>query len=445
MNSLINIESGEGAMTELDLFSVPVTNTMIENGTYVYYQPLAPVDNADVIEFVIPGTDDYIDLSRTMLEIEGKMTLADGTVLTAATGAILPVNNFMHSLFKQVDVTLNDFQVVKGSQTYPYKAYIEKLLNFDNSFKETALTTCLWYNDTAGYLNETDGSNAGKNKGALQRQKHISLSASVQMSDKLHVDIFNINKFLLNNISVKIKLIRSLSNFYIMKGAGADLEKDYIFKITKANLKIRRVKVASSVQLAHNRVLTNLKTAKYPINYSEIKSFSAIQGSSSAAVDNVFLGAIPNRIIVGLVNANAMEGSFTENPFNFKHFDINFLSLYIDGIAFPSRPYQPDFEKNLFLPCYVDFLEGCNKFNNDKSNGISRNSYVNGNCLFVFDLTPDLSGTSEHFNLIKQGSVRLEIKFAKALPSNVNILIYGESEHLMLIDSNRTVVIDQTK
>src|SRR3981189_575 len=138
MNSLINIESAEGAMSELDLFSVPVTNTMIENGIYVYYQPLAPVDNADVIEFVIPATDDYIDLSRTFLELEGKMTLMDGTALTADTGAIFPVNNFLHSLFKQVDVTLNDFQVVKGSQTYPYKAYIEKLLNFDNSFKETA-------------------------------------------------------------------------------------------------------------------------------------------------------------------------------------------------------------------------------------------------------------------------------------------------------------------
>ena len=443
MNSLINIESAEGAMSELDLFSVPVTNTMIENGIYVYYQPLAPVDNADVIEFVIPATDDYIDLSRTFLELEGKMTLMDGTALTADTGAIFPVNNFLHSLFKQVDVTLNDFQVVKGSQTYQYKAYIEKLLNYENSFKNTALSSCLWITDTPGYFNETDASPAGKNKGGIARQKYIALSETVQMADKLHVDIFNLNKYLLNNISVKIKLIRSVNKFYVMK--SANLNNEYMFKITKANLKVRKVKVASSVQLAHNRVLTNLKTAKYPINYSEIKVFSVVQGNSSVTLDNIFLGSIPTRIIVSLVLSSGMEGSYTENPFNFKHFDINFMSLYIDGIAFPSKPYQPDFEKKLYLPCYNDFLEGCNKLNNNKSNGISRVDYVNGNCLFVFDLTPDLSGTSDHFNLIKQGSVRLEIKFAKTLPANVNILIYGESEHLMLIDSNRTVVIDQSK
>jgi hypothetical protein len=43
------------------------------------------------------------------------------------------VNNFLHSLFKQVDVFLKEKQVTQATSTYAYRAYLETLLNYSPS------------------------------------------------------------------------------------------------------------------------------------------------------------------------------------------------------------------------------------------------------------------------------------------------------------------------
>ena len=95
-------------MSELDLFFVPPTQTSIENGTWVEYHPLTTVGDGSPIEFDISGTgEDYIDLGNTMLYVQAKITKQDGTDLDAND----PVNLLLHSLFSQVDISLNGTQV----------------------------------------------------------------------------------------------------------------------------------------------------------------------------------------------------------------------------------------------------------------------------------------------------------------------------------------------
>src|SRR5258706_5947535 len=99
--STIHEDSGEGMKSELDLFSVPFTVQQGEAGSYIYIQPIAPVQMADTIDFVVPGSgDQYIDLSKTVLEIGGRFINRDApTVKLTGAVKVLPVNKFMHSLF----------------------------------------------------------------------------------------------------------------------------------------------------------------------------------------------------------------------------------------------------------------------------------------------------------------------------------------------------------
>ena len=53
-----------------------------------------------------------------ILTVTGKVTMPDGTKLTGGGQSnVAPVNNFLHSLFRQVDVYLNGKQVTPAMGT----------------------------------------------------------------------------------------------------------------------------------------------------------------------------------------------------------------------------------------------------------------------------------------------------------------------------------------
>jgi hypothetical protein len=51
--------------------------------------------------------------------------------------------------------------------------------------------------------------------------------------------------------------------------------------------------------------------------------------------DNIFLGQLPKRLIIGCVDSNALNGTITKNPFDFKHYNINFVAIN-PSVVFPS-------------------------------------------------------------------------------------------------------------
>ena len=153
--------------SEIDLFRVPPTQQSLERGRWIDYAPLSSVENPDsAITYLIAGTDEYVDLSKTILTVRGEITKGDGTKLTGGGQTdVAPVNNFLHSLFRQVDVYLNGKQVTPAMGTYPYRAYIETLLNYDASAKESQFTSALYYKDTATKMDDA---------GALPSSKEIT-------------------------------------------------------------------------------------------------------------------------------------------------------------------------------------------------------------------------------------------------------------------------------
>ena len=79
--------------------------------------------------------------------------------------------------------------------------------------------------------------------------------------------------------------------------------------------------------------------------------------------------------------------------------------------------------------------------NRDEGNYIASEDYPNGYALYAFDLSPDLAEEG-HFNLAKQGTVRVKLKFETALPITVTVVAYAEFENVIEIDRNRNIVYD---
>ena len=148
--AFIHEGSCECAKSELDLFSLPPTQTSIESGLFVEYRPILSLTDSAPIEFeIVSSGDDYIDFANSYLHVEAKIERSDGTALDAAD-TVGPVNNFLHSLFSQVDVSLNGTLITNSSNTYGYRAYLESLLTYGPAAKESQLTAALFYKDKAG-------------------------------------------------------------------------------------------------------------------------------------------------------------------------------------------------------------------------------------------------------------------------------------------------------
>ena len=61
--------------------------------------------------------------------------------------------------------------------------------------------------------------------------------------------------------------------------------------------------------------------------------------------------------------------------------------------------------------------------------------------MYCFDLTTDQKD-SGHFNLQKDSSVRIDVKFAAAIARTLNCIILFEYENVLEIERNKNVIVD---
>ena len=69
---------------------------------------------------------------------------------------------------------------------------------------------------------------------------------------------------------------------------------------------------------------------------------------------------------------------------------------------------------------------------------ISRDEYKNGYTLFGFDLSPSICNGG-HSEPVRQGTLKIELEFQKALPSTISIIAYAEFENTITVDKFRNV------
>jgi len=436
--ALVDMNSCMCVKSELDLFSVPPTQTSIASGSTVVVHPVSSVrDSAGPIQFSIVGsTSDYLDLSNTFLHLGVKITKEDGSDL--ADDDASPANLFMHSLFSQVDIELNGTMLSSSTNTYAYRAYLETLLNYGKPAKESQLTAALWYKDTAGSMDDPEVKDAGRNLGLVKRKKFVKRSRVVSLFGRLHSDVFFQEKLLLNGVDMRITLTRSKDAFSIM----SNVDEVFKIKIVSAALHVRKVEISDNVLLAHAKAL-EVANAKYPIDRVECKTFNVAANMLQDIQEKIFQGQLPSRVIVGFVDNDAFMGRQKKNPFNFKHNKLIEISLQVDGKDQPLKPIKLNFETGDVMMGYMSLFNVTRKTFKDEDLDISRDDYSEGYSLYGFDLTPDL-GESDHFNLLKRGTVGMQLTFSEALAQTINVIVYAEFQNILEVDRNRNIFYDYT-
>ena len=466
--------------SEVDLFSVPPTQLSLEKGRWIDYRPLSSVENPDsAITFLIAGTDEYLDLSKTILVVEGKILNENGAKLSGGgQTSVAPVNNFLHSLFKQVDVYLNGKQVTPAMGTYAYRSYIETLLNYDVSAKKSQLSSALYFKDTPGEMNESgalprpktmnikiyDDSGATDetvsvtipgtgNQGFANRHKFIENGNQFVLSGPIFSDVFMSDRLLLNMLNLKVVLNRSPNAFCLMdKNVGASMINPKV-KLTDVILKIRKVKVDQAVSDA-TEIMLKQTPALYPIRHVECKVLTIPPGLPNTRKDNIFSGIIPKSFVFGLVNVDASNGVYGKNPYNFEHFGVKTVTLTANGEEIPFKQLTLTYPGSAvgkvdpatdvevdFIQAYNTLFSGTGKMYANTGLDITREEYAGGYALYAFDLTPDMCNTTDYFNAVQRGSLSVDITL-KSHEDPIAMVCYGDFENVIWIDSERNVIYD---
>ena len=463
--------------SEVDLFRVPPTQQSLERGRWIDYAPLSSVENANsAITFLIAGTDEYIDLSKTILTVTGKIMKKDGTTKLDGNDQsnVAPVNNFLHSLFRQVDVYLNGKQVTPAMGTYAYRSYIETLLNYDVSAKQSQFSSALYYKDTAGQMDKvgalaslktfnfkspTDDNASDKlyvpesgNVGFAKRHQFIKNGNRFVLSGPIFSDIFMTDRLLLNMMDLKVVLNRSSDAFSLMDLNDPEIEPKV--QLTDVVLKVRKVKVDQSVSDGVERMLKQTP-ALYPIRRVECKILTIPANQPNTRQDYIFSGIIPNSFVVGLVHVDATTGEYAKNPYNFQHFGVTSVSLMANGQEIPFKLLTLKYPKDAngkidpandteldFDEAYNTLFSGTGKIYSNAGLDITREDYPGGYALYAFDLTPDMCKSADYFNTVQRGSLTLALTFGTSHKHGIGMVCYGDFENVIRIDSERNAIYD---
>lgn len=443
--------------TELDLESVPPIQMGIIDDYTVSTGPKAALGNDGPLEFVIEKSgDDYLDLSECYLKVKLKLLKADNTPLSHFTdvgtkkgdaiivennrgpqSTVVPVNLGLHSLFRQVDLVMNDTLVSSSQDTYPYRAYVSTMLSYGEDTKLTWLEGLEGWHCDEAYKFDDSGNKALDKKST----RWCLNSRSFEYKGRLHVDMVMQERLIPNGVTVKFVLTKSKPEFFVMSFEDGG---KYKVKLEAATLEARRVKLVPEEQLRLENVLSTTG-AVYPITHVVTKSFTVSSGTSTVTLDSLFIGEIPNKIVLAFLRNDAFHGAYDKNPYRFQHFDIVSGCLYVDGQRVPTMGYEMDMTKGLYADAYQALHKHCGLYPYDNSNHVTREQFEGGTFLLAFDLTADQAGDGVGYVTPKRrGTVKGSFKFASALPDTTTVLAFAHFDSNVFIDRNRAVTSDYT-
>lgn len=420
--------------SELDLFGKRPIQTDIEDINYVYYYPLiSPSGNDAPIEFYVPGNMlYYLDLSDTSLGVKVKVTKEDGTNLAEAD-SVAPANNWLHTLFSDITLVMNDTTIEGGSHLYPYKAYLTNLLLYGHQAKKMQLQTSGWAKDQSGHFNDA------VNTGFVTRKSWIRESNVHTLEGPLLLDMFMQNKLLLNQVDLRLRLTRTAPKFNLISLGNPTVNAKV--NIDSVYLKMKQVQVAPDRARQIETGLA-LQNAIYPIQRTEMYTYTIPQGIRSHVRENLFHNRRPKLLILGMVTNEDFNGTYGRNPFRFPHLGLNYIGLYIDGKPIPQIPYQPNFTTHDCVDLYRNLYRAVDMLNGDGDIDITKNDFVNGNTLYTFVLSPDGRTGGAVGQPLVNGNIRIELKFTNALAAPINVLCMAVYDDEVQISRMRTVTVD---
>ena len=130
-----------------------------------------------------------------------------------------------------------------------------------------------------------------------------------------------------------------------------------------------------------------------------MKSELLTSGSSNFEFHNQFFGRIPDRFTMCTVENHSMYGVLKENPFHFKHNNLESLTVSVDSSSLIQLDF--DFDNGYYVKAYDTLMGPMGQYNGGRFMLVDYHDFVIGKMISVFDLTARGECNSEQFTVKK--------------------------------------------
>src|SRR5258708_3752109 len=283
--------------SELDIFNKTRFQLSEEQSNFIQIRPLIAVQDTNTVDFDLPAlTEDYYDLQNIFLWFRGQATNQDNSVLANAQDNRYSLINYaLNTIWEQVDIQLGNTTITQSSNTYPYRAWIELLTSYNKFSLDTHLRS-------AGYfeLSDTPDTHIATSIPLIHRSKEFTLFG------RLHGDIFNSDKLLINGVPIKIKLTKGRDEFNFIaspaipanqaQNIAALAQPTPKLRIRDASIFVRKVKLPPILLAAHAKALQQSNVIIL-IKRKEVNLLNLPPVQSLFFIDNIYISQIPSQFI----------------------------------------------------------------------------------------------------------------------------------------------------
>ena len=166
---------------------------------------------------------------------------------------------------------------------------------------------------------------------------------------------------------------------------STDDNSDFMYTLKNLVIRMKHVKVLDAVVSKFENELAK-RNASFPFLQKSCRSFNIPANTRQHFIANLFPNMfLPRYAFIGFTTASGAAGAFDEDPFSFKPFDVQDITIYSQSRRYPNIPYQLDFSSD--PPKFLDAW--CNLFGNDTAFmntpcEIQRDQFGKEFCLFAF-------------------------------------------------------------
>jgi hypothetical protein len=400
----------ENIPQSLDLFSINPMILAIAHCEEHELSTINTIDGTNMVEFSSPGYDSKLkSLNELYLKAIVQVTKEDGTLYSqkdALQGHI--TNSILTSLFKSCVLLLNNTTVVSIQDFYGIQEYIQLSLNFSPHVTASKLSNQGFYHS-----------------GEIEKLKsRVRNSVEVELMGRLN--IFNVEKLILPNVNVSLKLGFQSPDFYINEETADGKTSKSMVKIKDLKLYIKHITLRESYLSYIEESLVNNAEAIYEFKSGAIVTHTIPASSTNVNLPNLWYGIRPSIVLCAFIKNSTLVGNRSEDPSIFTSHGLKMFSFLVNQENYPKTPFEitTSDQQNKYARVFNALYVSLGLSSENQNTLVDRENFLTNYFYLMQDISTYASASTSLSEPLYTVNVGLNATFEKPLESALSVLLY---------------------